>query len=61
VVNLAHHHGLDAETALTGATARFEQRYRLIERTAGKPLRELSLDEYEDLWRQAKAALATKD
>ena len=58
VVNLARHHGLDAEAALTGATRRFEQRYRLIEQTAEKPLRELSLDEYEALWARAKASLA---
>ena len=58
VVNLARHHGLDAETALTNATRRFEQRYRLIEQTAERPLRELSLDEYEVLWAQAKARLA---
>lgn len=61
VVNLARHHGLDAETALTNATRRFEQRYRLIEQTAEKPLRELSLDEYEALWVRAKRALARND
>ncbi len=58
VVNLARHHGLDAEAALTDATRRFEQRYRLIEQSAEKPLRDLSLDEYEALWREAKARLA---
>ena len=58
VVNLARHHVLDAEAALTDATRRFEQRYRLIEQSAEKPLRDLSLDEYEALWREAKARLA---
>jgi nucleoside triphosphate diphosphatase len=58
VVNLARHHRIDAEAALAAATARFDQRYRLVEQSAPKPLRDLSLDEYEALWRQAKAALA---
>lgn len=61
VVNLARHHGIDAEAALTGATARFEQRYRHVEASAAKPLRELSLDEYEALWQRAKAHLASRD
>ncbi len=61
VVNLARHHGLDAETALTNATRRFEQRFRLIEQSADTPLRELSLDEYEALWVRAKRELARND
>jgi ATP diphosphatase len=61
VVNLARHHGLDPEAALTGATRRFERRFRLVEQAAEKPLRDLSLDEYEELWKSAKAKLATSD
>jgi ATP diphosphatase len=58
VVNLARHHSIDAEAALTGATRRFEQRYRLVETMADKPLRDLDLEEYEELWRRAKARLS---
>jgi ATP diphosphatase len=58
VVNLARHHRIDAEAALTGATRRFEQRYRLVETMADKPLRDLDLEEYEELWRRAKARLS---
>jgi ATP diphosphatase len=57
VVNFARHHQVDPEAALSGATRRFDQRYRLIEAMADKPLRDLSLNEYEDLWRRAKAQL----
>jgi ATP diphosphatase len=60
VVNFARHHQIDAESALTEATARFERRYRLVERMAERPLRDLDLDEYEDLWRRAKAQLAAE-
>jgi nucleoside triphosphate diphosphatase len=58
IVNLARHQDLDAEAALANATRRFEQRYRLIEHMADKPLRDLSLGEYEELWDRAKAQLA---
>jgi ATP diphosphatase len=57
-VNLARHLDIDPEAALAAATQRFEARYRFIEQLAEKPLLELSLDEYESLWRQAKARLA---
>lgn len=61
VVNLARHYGLDSEAALARATQRFETRYRLIEQMADRPLRDLSLDEYEDLWRRAKRQLAATE
>jgi ATP diphosphatase len=58
VVNLARHHDIDAEAALAGATRRFDQRYRLVEKMADKSLRDLSLEEYEALWQRAKRVLA---
>ena len=61
VVNLARHHNIDAEAALAGATKRFEARYRLVEQMAERPLCNLSLDEYEELWRRAKQRLAAVD
>ena len=57
IVNLARHHDIDAEAALIGATRRFEARYRLIEEMAERPLQDLSLEEYEALWRRAKKQL----
>ncbi len=58
IVNLARHHGIDAEAALRNATRRFETRYRLVEKMAERPLRDLDLEEYEELWQQAKAKLS---
>lgn len=56
VVNWARHQGVDPETALRGANAKFERRFREMEQIAGAAFPELSLDEKEALWRRAKAA-----
>ena len=60
-VNLGRHLGVDAEMALRGTNARFRQRFREMERVAsqslGKPLSELSPEELEALWRDAKLKL----
>ena len=55
--NLARHLGLDAETSLRGASAKFEGRFRAMESVAGeagRSLEELSADELEVLWQGAK-------
>jgi tetrapyrrole methylase family protein/MazG family protein len=57
VINLARRYEIDAESALRETNARFRRRFAHIERTAreqGKALTDLSLDEMEDLWQQAK-------
>ncbi len=57
VVNLARHLGLDAETALREATARFMQRFREVERRAlaqGREVQRLTLEEMDALWEAAK-------
>lgn len=54
VVNWARHCGVDSETALRNATARFEARFRTVELCADRPLSELTLDEMETLWQFAK-------
>ena len=56
-VNLARHLGVDAETALRRASARFAQRFGKMERAAearGSALSNLAPDVLEDLWNQAK-------
>ncbi len=58
VVNLGRHLGVDAEMALRGCNLRFRQRFRQMEQTSARPLEELSPDELEALWAQAKRALA---
>jgi ATP diphosphatase len=56
VVNLARHLNIEPEAALRQATAKFEQRFRAMERTPG--FADLPLDEKEALWIEAKKAQA---
>jgi len=58
VVNLARFLGVDAESALRTSTARFARRFGYLEercRQAGRKPEELSLDELDELWEEAKA------
>ncbi len=57
VVNLIRWNKLDAETVLRQASQRFRQRFAHIEQSAreqGRRLTDLSLDEMEALWQEAK-------
>ncbi|MFM6854609.1 MAG: YabN family protein, partial [Sphingopyxis sp.] len=54
VVNLARHQGLDAETALRDANARFETRFAAMEDLAGAGLPGQTLAQMETLWLAAK-------
>ncbi len=57
VVNLSRHLDLDAEGALRGANAKFERRFRGMERLAaerGLTLERLSAAEWDELWRETK-------
>lgn len=54
-VNLVRAYGISPETALREANAKFERRYRAMEAAAKGRFAELSLDEQERLWQQAKA------
>jgi ATP diphosphatase len=57
VVNYARHLGIDPEAALRDSSARFEARFRHVERASEQPLNELDIEALEALWQQAKAAL----
>ncbi len=57
VVNLARHYEIDAESALRETNARFRKRFGHIEyaaRLQGKTINDLSLDEMESYWQEAK-------
>ena len=57
VVNWARHLNVDAETALRGSNRKFERRFREMETLAegdGRGLSDLSRDELEALWAEAK-------
>ena len=59
VVNLARRLGIDAEGAMRDANAKFDRRFRYMEAFAiakGRKLGDMTLDELEDLWQQAKTA-----
>ena len=58
VANLARHLDVDAEKALRGTNAKFERRFRSIEKALaaeGRTPEEASLHEMEALWGEAKA------
>jgi tetrapyrrole methylase family protein / MazG family protein len=57
LVNVGRRIGVEPEDALRGQMERFKRRFRHIERHAaeqGRPLESLTLNEMEDLWREAK-------
>jgi ATP diphosphatase len=58
VVNLARHAGVDAESALRGANAKFERRFGAVEdalRSQGRSPEDASLSEMDALWNEVKA------
>ena len=60
VVNLVRWHKLDAETALRKASQRFYGRFKHIEASArvqDRKMSDMSMDEMEALWQEAKRAL----
>jgi uncharacterized protein YabN with tetrapyrrole methylase and pyrophosphatase domain len=45
---------IDPELALRDTNAKFRCRFRFMEQTSARPLEELSSEELESLWTQAK-------
>ena len=59
LVNVARHSGFNADVALRRANAKFEKRFREVERLAraqGKALPEFGLEGLQQLWKQAKVS-----
>ncbi len=54
VVNLARWNKIDAEQALIKANKKFMTRFRMMETLANKNLENLSFEEWDNLWKQAK-------
>ncbi len=55
LVNVGRCHKIEAEEAMHASVLKFIRRFRYIEEHAGKPLEECSLDEMQNLWRDAKS------
>lgn len=55
-VNLVRFYGIDAEDALRLGNAKFERRYRAMEKLAAGAFAQLTLEQQEDLWQAVKAA-----
>ena len=53
-VNLVRAFGVDAETALRAANAKFERRFRAMEDLAGGDFSDRDLDAQEELWQEVK-------
>lgn len=53
-VNLARHHGINAEDALKEATKKFTRRFESVEDQAGDDLSLLPLEKLEEFWQRAK-------
>jgi nucleoside triphosphate diphosphatase len=53
-VNLARQLKIEPETALRGANAKFERRFRRLEALLGEPAGKRSIEALEALWRQVK-------
>ena len=56
--NLARHLKVDCESALELSTSKFSRRFRAVEagaKAAGKSLKDMTLDEMDALWEEAKA------
>ncbi len=64
VINLARHLDIDAEMAFRRANDRFESRFRIVEDLAaasGRTLGDMSLEELDAYWDQAKALAGTTE
>ena len=54
LVNLARHKGINAETALARANAKFENRFRQVEVMAGGKPQDFTLEQLDEFWEKAK-------
>lgn len=57
LINYARFIKVDPETALEKTNLKFKKRFEYIEKNAGKPLNEMSLEEMDLLWEKAKTEM----
>ncbi|MEA4920743.1 MAG: nucleoside triphosphate pyrophosphohydrolase [Clostridiaceae bacterium] len=55
VVNTARFLGIDPEEALSRSSEKFVRRFKTVEQSAGRDLKEMTLEEMDKLWEQAKS------
>ena len=55
LINYARFKGIDPETELEKVNRKFKNRFEYIEDQATKPLFDMSLDEMNKLWNEAKS------
>jgi uncharacterized protein YabN with tetrapyrrole methylase and pyrophosphatase domain len=63
LVNVGRRHGIEAEGALRAANDKFRRRFGHVERLArerGVALRDLSFEQLDELWDEAKASDAAE-
>ncbi|MEY4904069.1 MAG: hypothetical protein RLZZ292_1884 [Bacteroidota bacterium] len=53
-INYARFQGIDPETALERTNKKFKKRFEYIEKLAPKPLSDMTLEEMDTLWNEAK-------
>jgi len=58
VVNIARWHSTNPEESLLMALQKFKERFWEMEKISQKPLKELTFDEFDQLWRRAKERLS---
>ena len=54
LVNIARWNKIDPEVALSKANQKFTKRFNKLEELCNKPLNELTFEEYDCLWKEAK-------
>jgi len=54
LINYARHQGIDAHRALDLTNRKFKHRIEYIEQHSGRPMQDMSLDDMEALWQEAK-------
>ncbi len=54
LINVGRYYGLDAETALSRVNLKFKNRFEYVEAHAPKPLQDMTLEQMDALWEEAK-------